>query len=68
MEDGTPQEIARFEQVTDLPIHAAVALDISASMEKSLDKARAGGAAVLPADHHAQGPRRGGHLQRPART
>jgi VWFA-related protein len=39
-EDGTKQEIARFERVTDLPIHAAVALDVSASMDKSLDKAR----------------------------
>jgi VWFA-related protein len=39
-EDGTRQEIARFERVTDLPIHAAVALDVSASMEDSLDKAK----------------------------
>jgi len=39
-EDGTRQEIARFEKVTDLPIHATVALDISASMEGSLDQAR----------------------------
>jgi Ca-activated chloride channel family protein len=41
LEDGVPQTIARFEQVTDLPIHAAVALDVSASMEDSLDQARA---------------------------
>ena len=39
-EDGVKQEIARFERVTDLPIHAAVTIDISASMEKNLDKAR----------------------------
>ncbi len=39
-EDATAQEIARFERVTDLPIHAAVTLDISGSMEQSLDKAR----------------------------
>src|SRR4051812_7462390 len=39
-EDGVKQEINRFERVTDLPIHAAVTLDISASMEKSLEKAR----------------------------
>jgi Ca-activated chloride channel family protein len=39
-EDGTPQEISRFERVTDLPIHAAVTLDVSGSMETSLDKAR----------------------------
>jgi Ca-activated chloride channel family protein len=39
-EDGTKQEITRFEKVNNLSIHAVVALDISASMEKSLDKAR----------------------------
>ncbi|HEY0511210.1 MAG TPA: VWA domain-containing protein [Thermoanaerobaculia bacterium] len=39
-EDGARQEIARFERVTDLPIHAAVAIDVSASMDKSIDKAR----------------------------
>ena len=39
-EEGVKQEIARFETVSDLPIHAAVALDISASMTESLDKAR----------------------------
>jgi Ca-activated chloride channel family protein len=39
-EDGTKQEISRFERVTNLSIHAVVALDVSASMEKSLDKAR----------------------------
>ncbi|MFL6237716.1 MAG: VWA domain-containing protein [Thermoanaerobaculia bacterium] len=39
-EDGAKQEINRFERVTDLPIHAAVTIDVSASMEKSLDKAR----------------------------
>lgn len=40
-EDGTRQEIVRFEKVTDLPIHAAVALDVSASMDKSMDQAQA---------------------------
>jgi VWFA-related protein len=39
-EDGTRQEIARFEKVTDLPIHATVALDISASMDDNLNQAR----------------------------
>ncbi|HYU33449.1 MAG TPA: VWA domain-containing protein [Thermoanaerobaculia bacterium] len=39
-EDGVRQEIARFEQVTDLPVHVAVALDTSASMEKILPQAR----------------------------
>ncbi len=41
-------------------------LDISASMEESLDQAQPGGARVHPADDPAQGPRRGHHLQRPA--
>jgi Ca-activated chloride channel family protein len=39
-EDGVKQEIVRFEQVSNLPIHAAVALDVSASMAESLDQAR----------------------------
>ncbi|HWM95054.1 MAG TPA: VWA domain-containing protein [Thermoanaerobaculia bacterium] len=38
-EDGKRQQIARFERVTDLPIHAAVVLDVSASMEDSLERA-----------------------------
>jgi VWFA-related protein len=40
IEDGQRQEIARFEKVTDLPIHATVALDVSASMEDNLGGAR----------------------------
>ncbi|HKH49662.1 MAG TPA: VWA domain-containing protein [Thermoanaerobaculia bacterium] len=40
LEDGVRQEIARFERVTDLPVHVAVALDTSSSMEKSLPQAR----------------------------
>ncbi len=39
-EDGVRQEIVRFERVTDLPVHVAVALDTSASMEKILPQAR----------------------------
>jgi VWFA-related protein len=39
-EDGVKQELVRFDRVNNLPIHAEVALDISASMEKSLDRAR----------------------------
>lgn len=39
-EDGTRQQIVRCDRVTDMPIHAAVAIDISASMEKSLPKAQ----------------------------
>ena len=40
LEDGQPQEVARFEHVRDLPIHAAVLLDVSASMEGRLDASR----------------------------
>jgi len=40
VEDGVRQEIARFEKVTNLPIHTAVALDISASMDDKLDQTR----------------------------
>jgi Ca-activated chloride channel family protein len=39
-EDGTRQEIVRFDQVTNLPVHAAIVLDTSASMEKALDTSR----------------------------
>jgi VWFA-related protein len=39
-EDGVRQDLVRFERVTDLPIHAAVVLDVSASMEEKLDQAR----------------------------
>jgi VWFA-related protein len=40
IEDGVRQEIARFEKVTNLPIHAAVALDVSASMTDKLEQTR----------------------------
>jgi Ca-activated chloride channel homolog len=40
VEDGTKQEISRFERVTDLSIHAAVVLDVSASMTDSLEKTK----------------------------
>lgn len=39
-EDGVKQTISRFERVDDLPFHAAVVLDTSASMEKSIQQAR----------------------------
>ncbi|HEX6201352.1 MAG TPA: VWA domain-containing protein [Thermoanaerobaculia bacterium] len=32
IEDGTPQEIARLERVTDLPLHVSLVLDVSGSM------------------------------------
>jgi Ca-activated chloride channel family protein len=40
-EDGVPQQIARFEQVQNLPIHVAVLIDVSASMGPMLGQARA---------------------------
>jgi len=43
-EDGVPQRIARFERVADLPLHVAVALDVSTAMANDL--APAGAAAV----------------------
>ncbi|HYX23481.1 MAG TPA: VWA domain-containing protein [Thermoanaerobaculia bacterium] len=39
-EDGARQQIVRCDRVTDLPIHAAVAIDVSASMQASLPKAQ----------------------------
>ncbi len=35
-EDGVKQQITRFEQVHDLPLHTAITLDVSASMAASL--------------------------------
>lgn len=40
LEDGVEQEVVRFEKVENLPIHAAILLDVSASMEDRLDTAR----------------------------
>ncbi|MEM1204957.1 MAG: VWA domain-containing protein [Acidobacteriota bacterium] len=40
LEDDVPQEIVRFELVENLPIHAAIMLDVSASMEGRLEQAR----------------------------
>ncbi|HSK76752.1 MAG TPA: VWA domain-containing protein [Thermoanaerobaculia bacterium] len=39
-EDGVRQEIVRFERVTDLPVHVALMVDVSASMEPALAKAQ----------------------------
>ncbi len=39
-EDGTPQEVVRFQRVTDLPVHLQVMLDVSASMVDRLGTAR----------------------------
>jgi len=40
IEDGVKQQIVRFDQVHDLPLHTAVTLDVSASMEANLPEAR----------------------------
>ncbi len=40
LEDRQPQTLRRFEQVHDLPIHATILLDTSASMARQLDTAR----------------------------
>ena len=40
LEDEAAQEVRRFDRVTNLPIHAAILLDISASMEESLGMAQ----------------------------
>ena len=34
LEDGTPEQIRRFERVTDVPIYAGILLDTSASMSE----------------------------------
>jgi Ca-activated chloride channel family protein len=40
IEDGVKQQIVRFDQVHDLPLHTAVTLDVSASMEANLPETR----------------------------
>jgi Ca-activated chloride channel family protein len=40
LEDGVKQQIARFEEVEDLPIHVGVMIDTSASMVGILDDVR----------------------------
>ena len=40
LEDGVPQEILRFDKVSNLPFHAVILLDNSASMVGGLDQAR----------------------------
>ncbi|MCP3964072.1 MAG: VWA domain-containing protein [bacterium] len=40
LEDGARQELMRFEQVKNLPIHAAIMLDVSASMDEGLVQAQ----------------------------
>jgi Ca-activated chloride channel family protein len=40
LDGGVPQEVVRFERVTDLPVAAALLIDTSASMVKSLPEAQ----------------------------
>ncbi len=58
VEDGVPQQVARFERLENLPIHVAILLDVSASMETSLPQAKAAAQAffeqaVTPKDRGA---------------
>ena len=58
LEDGVPQEIARFERLENLPIHVAILLDVSASMESNLAQAKAAAleffeSAITPKDRGA---------------
>ena len=46
LEEGQEQQILRFEQVRDLPIHAGILLDVSASMGESESLAPARDAAL----------------------
>lgn len=57
-EDGNRQPLRRFEWVSDLPIHGGLLLDVSASMEDSLETVAAAGLrfieeAVTPKDRLA---------------
>jgi Ca-activated chloride channel family protein len=40
LEDGVPQKPTRFDVVSNLPIHAALMLDVSASMKPNLETAQ----------------------------
>jgi Ca-activated chloride channel family protein len=57
-EDGVAQQIVRFELVKELPVHAGIMLDVSASMEPSIDQAKQAAlqffeTAVMPRDRAA---------------
>lgn len=41
LEDDVPQQLARFERLENLPVHVAVMLDVSASMEQNLPQTKA---------------------------
>ena len=46
-EDDRPQQILRFRRVTDLPLHALLLLDVSASMKDSLPRVAEAGRGFL---------------------
>lgn len=46
-EDDRPQQIVRFRRVTDLPLHALLLLDVSASMKDSLPRVSEAGRGFL---------------------
>jgi VWFA-related protein len=57
-EDGVEQRIARFDLVRELPVHAGIMLDVSASMEPSIEGAKQAAlqffqSAVTPKDRAA---------------
>jgi Ca-activated chloride channel family protein len=58
-EDDVQQQIARFERLENLPIHVAVMLDVSASMEPNLTQTKA---AALEFFEHVITPRDRGAL------
>ena len=58
-EDDVQQQIARFERLENLPIHVAVMLDVSASMEPNLPQTKA---AALEFFEHVITPRDRGAL------
>lgn len=58
-EDDVPQQIARFESLENLPIHVAVMLDVSASMEPNLAQTKA---AALEFFEHVISPKDRGAL------
>ncbi|MDA8020128.1 MAG: VWA domain-containing protein [Thermoanaerobaculia bacterium] len=47
LEDGEPQQILRFRRVTDLPLHALLLLDVSASMKDTLPRVAEAGRGFL---------------------
>jgi Ca-activated chloride channel family protein len=40
LEDGVPQQLVRFDHVANLPIHAGILIDVSASMADRIEKAQ----------------------------